>query len=239
MRARWLLLSVVIVAVGGAAIVLHSPVFAVDRIDIFGAQRTDVASVVQELGVGPGALLVWVDTAAVHDAIASEPWISDVRVSRIWPGTVEIEVIEREPVAWIEGVFGWMLVARDGTVVERTVEPNATYLQAAVAFPDADLGDRPQDPEWTEVVDMARVLSDDIGSSLRLEMRGAEMWTEVFDHEVRLGIPIDLADKARALRAMLTEEIPGGAIIDVSSPLRPAIVPIGAQLAVESDGGEG
>jgi cell division protein FtsQ len=239
MRARWLLLGIIFLALSTIVVVVHSPLMAVERIDIRGAVETDVARVVAAEGVGVGALLLWVDTDDLEAAIADEPWVSDVRVQRVWPDTIEIEVVEREPVVWIEGVFGWMLVGRDGTVIDRSAEPGPGLMRAALAFPDAEPGDQPLDPAWSEVVEMALVLDDDIGSTLVLEMRGPEMWTFAFDHEVRLGTPIDLADKGRALRAMLGEDVPGGAIIDVSSPLRPAIVPIGAQLGVETSEEQG
>jgi len=180
------------------------------------------------------ALLLWVDTSAIAEGVKREPWVADVKVDRIWPDRVVVEVLEREPAVWIEGVLGWMLVGRDAAVLERSDVPGTGLLRAALAFPDRYPGDRPVDPLWNEVVTMALVLSDDIGGTLTLEMRGVEMWTVVFGHDVRLGHPIDLADKGRTLRAMLAEEVPDGAIIDVSSPLRPALVPAESQVDIES-----
>ena len=52
------------------------------------------------------------------------------------------------------------------------------------------------------------------------------MWAEVGGHPVRFGHPIDLADKGRALAALLEEDLPEGATIDVVSPRRPAVVPL-------------
>ncbi len=238
-RARRWPLVVGIVAVLAAVGVVHSPLMAVEAVEILGADRADVQRVVDDIGLGPGALLLWVNTGAIEAAVISEPWVADVRVDRIWPDRVVVEVIEHEGVVWIEGVLGWMLVSRDGTVLERASEPGSGLLLAALAFPDQLAGDRPVDPAWLEVVEMALVLSDDIGGTLALEMRGAEMWTTGFGHDIRLGHPIDLADKGRTLRAMLAEDIPPGAIIDVSSPLRPAVVPLESQGVVETPDTEG
>jgi cell division protein FtsQ len=223
----------------GAVGVVHSPLMAVDTVEVLGATRSDVRQIVDATGVGPGALLLWVNAGAIEEAVAVDPWVADVRVDRIWPNRVVVEVIEHQAVAWIEGIQGWMLVSRDGTVLERSEVPGSGLLVAEFAFPDRLPGDRPADPAWHEIVQMALVLSDDIGGTLRLEMRGAEMWTSTFGYEVRFGHPIDLADKGRTLRAMLAGEIPEGAIIDVSSPLRPAIVPLESQVAVETSSSEG
>ena len=210
--------------IGGAALVLNSPLFSVRTVEIDGVDRSEAAARVAGTGIGEGALLLWVDTGVIDQAVRGDPWVSDVRVRRVWPDRVVVEVLERRPVVWIEGVLGWMEVAEDGTVVARADHPPPGLMQATVAFPDRDPGDRPADPTWKEIVEMALVLEAGIGPTMVLEMRGSEMWTSALGHEVRLGFPIDLADKARTLLALLGGDVPTGAMIDVTSPRRPAIV---------------
>ena len=237
-RRRWPLVAVIVISLGalGAA---HSPLMALDEVEVLGASRADVAAVVEGAGIGAGALLLWIDAGSLEAAVRAEPWIADVRVDRILPNRLVVEVIEHQPVLWIEGVLNWMLVARDGTVLEVALDPSPGLLRAALAFPDREPGDQPVDPLWGEVVEMALVLADDLGGTMALETRGSEMWTEVFGHQVRLGFPIDLADKARTLRALFSEELAEGAVVDVSSPLRPAIVPPEIQVDVEPSDGQG
>jgi len=235
---RWLQVVAILLTVG-AAVVVHSPLMAIEMVEVVGADHADVAAVVEEIGLGPGAFLLWVNTGAIEEAIAAQPWVVDVRVDRIWPDRVVVEVLEHQAAVWIEGGPGWMLVSGDGTVLERAEDPGPGLLRAELAFPDRLPGDRPVDPTWHEIVEMALVLSDDIGSTLTLEMRGAEMWTSTLGHDIRLGHPIDLADKGRALRAMVAEDLPANAIIDVSSPLRPAIVGSKLQGVVETSVSEG
>lgn len=238
-RGRNWPIAVVAVVFGAAVVAVNSPLLAVDSIEILGAEHTDVQAALDEAGLGAGALLLWIDTGGIERSIRQDPWVADVRVERIWPHSVVVEVVEHQPVVWIEGVLGWMLVARDGTVLERADAPGSGLLVASVALPDRAAGERPIDPAWQEIVDMALVLADDIGSTLVLEMRGPEMWTSAFGHEVRLGHPIDLADKGRTLRAMLAGDVPDGAIIDVTSPLRPAVVPFDSPGVVETAPEEG
>lgn len=231
----WVVIGVALVAIVG---ILHSPLLAVDRIDIQGVSRSDVVARVADAGLGQGALLLYVDTGAIEEAVRADPWVADARVERIWPDSVVVEVIEHDPLVWIEGITGWMLVARDGTVLEIADEPTTGLMRAAVAFPDREPGDDPIDPAWNEIVEMALVLRDDIGGTITLELRGPELWTTALGHEVRIGNPIDLADKGRTMRAMLTDDLPAGAIVDVSSPLRPAVIPPESEDEVES-GGDG
>ncbi len=217
----WVTLAAVVAAAGFA---LHSPLLSVHKIEVVGAVRSDPAPRVAEAGVGEGAILVWVDTGAVAEAVAQDPWVADVRVQRVWPDRLVVEVIERIPVAWVEGITTWMLVASDGTVLEIGEGPGGGYLRAVLAFPDLPPGEQPTDPTWGEIVALATTLRDDIGGTMTVELRGTELWSETSGHPVRLGYPIDLADKARTLRVMLLQEnLTAGATIDVSSPLRPAI----------------
>lgn len=222
-RARWLLL-VILAVIGVVALVLNTPLVSVRHIEIEGAHRSAAADRIAASGVGEGALLLWVDTGAIAEAVRADPWVRDVRVSRVWPDRIVVEILERRPVAWIEGVLGWMEVAEDGTVVARAAQPGSGLLHASVPFPDLAPGELPADPTWMEIVEMARVLHDDIGATMTLEMRGSEMWTSVLGHDVRLGFPIDLADKARSLQALVATDLPAGATIDVTSPRRPAVV---------------
>lgn len=215
------------------AVVVHSPLLSVDTVRIEGVTRSAAEARVADTGVGAGALLLYVDTGEIEDAVRADPWVVDVAVSRIWPDAVVVEVLEHDPLMWIEGVSTWMLVARDGTVLELADEPTPGLLRAAVAFPDREPGEDPIDPSWTELVELALVLADDIGGTLELELRGPELWTVALGHEVRIGHPIDLADKGRTMRAVLASEPPDGSIIDVSSPIRPAVIPPEAQVVVE------
>ncbi|MEK7252902.1 MAG: FtsQ-type POTRA domain-containing protein [Actinomycetota bacterium] len=217
----WFTLAAVVAAAGFA---LHSPLLSLHDIEIVGAARSDPAPRVAASGVGEGAILIWIDTGAVARAVSEDPWVADVRVQRVWPDRLVVEVLERIPVAWVEGISTWMLVASDGTVLENGDIPGGGYLRAVLAFPDLPAGEQPADPTWGEIIALATTLRDDIGGTMTVELRGTELWTETSGHPVRLGYPIDLADKARTLRVVLLQEnLPAGATIDVSSPLRPAI----------------
>lgn len=235
-RRRWVGWLFLLLFVAAGSLVAHSPWLSLKEVEVLGEVRSAARSRIAGAGVGEGALLLWVDTGAIERAVLADPWVSDVRVDKVFPDRLVVEVLEHRPLVWIEGVLGWMLVAEDGTVVERASAPEAGRLRAGVAFPDVDPGVQPLDPGWHEIVEMALVLDEFIGGTITLEMRGAEMWTEALGHPVRLGHPIDLADKARTLLALLGQELPPGSTIDLTSPARPAIV--GANPEGELEGGD-
>lgn len=219
----WLAAFAVVAAVG---IVLHSPLLSVSRIEVVGAVESSAVSRVADSGVGEGALLLWVDTDAVRRAVEADPWVAAVSVERVWPNRLIVEVVERHPVAWIEGASGWMRVADDGAVIDIADRPSPDLVHVSVGVPDRAPGATPSGALWLEIVGMARVLSaaPEIPLGLIIEQRGAEVWTAVSTLEVRFGHPIDLADKARALVAMLGESHVPGSRIDITSPQRPAVL---------------
>lgn len=232
-RRRWpwvVLGGFVIAAVIGA---LHSPWLSVREVEILGASHADVAARIDSTGVGEGAILIWVDTGDIVTAVAADPWVRDVRVDREWPDRLVVEVSEHQPVVWIEGIIGWMLVSAHGTVLETAARPGPGLLRAELAFPDLAPGAAPDDPTWDEIVQMAVVLEQPLAAAVVLQHRGPEVWTRVRDHDIRLGHPIDLADKARTMQAILSEGLPPGVTLDLISPLRPALVGDNVQPVVE------
>jgi hypothetical protein len=73
-------------------------------------------------------------------------------------------------------------------------------------------------------VALALELDPVLAAASDLRLQGTELWLDVPGHRVRLGAPIDLADKARVLQVLLTEDLPAGATIDLVAPGRPAVV---------------
>jgi hypothetical protein len=55
-----------------------------------------------------------------------------------------------------------------------------------------------------------------------------ELRAFVADYLVRLGRPLDMEAKARALAAVLDEQPPAGSVITLVAPTRPAVLPPGA-----------
>jgi cell division protein FtsQ len=99
-------------------LVTASPLLDVDEIDVRGLERTPVDAVIAQAGIARGEALVEVDLPAAEQAVAALPWVDQVDSRRSVFGTVTIEITEREPVAAVPGAGGWLLVDRDGRVLE-------------------------------------------------------------------------------------------------------------------------
>ena len=100
---RWRLVLLAVVAtgvVGGLGwLFWSSDLLAVDRVSVQGASVLTDAEVVRAAGVSPGTPLARVDLDRTASQIAELAPVADVDVVRDWPGTLRIELTEREPVA--------------------------------------------------------------------------------------------------------------------------------------------
>lgn len=158
---RWLpertgmrvVLSAAVVAVLGASaaiIVWFTPALSVRSIEVSGLDHVPEAEVVAALGVDEGTPLMQVDTRAAAQGVAGIARVARVGVHRDFPSTLEVDVTERDPVAYVEADDGPHLV--DGDAVEfaqvdpppglpriRMDDPADTGLERSVLSMVADL----------------------------------------------------------------------------------------------------
>jgi hypothetical protein len=116
----------VVVVVVAAAVATQTSLLDVDRIRIDGVGHTAATDVRRVARISPGDTMVGVDAGGAAARVEALPWVEEATVARRWPGTVEIHVTEREPVATVEVAEDWVaLVDADGRVLEVTRRPPA------------------------------------------------------------------------------------------------------------------
>lgn len=114
-RLRWVVAgaAVALLVVAGYSLT-QSPVLDVDRIEIGGASNTDRSALLAAAAIPADAPMVSIDESAVEQRLEALPWIRSASVARDWPGTVRIQVSEREPIAVVGDGSGAVVVDRDG-----------------------------------------------------------------------------------------------------------------------------
>ncbi len=122
LRRVLVLLAIVGVVVLGI-IVVRSPLFDLDHIEVGGVIRSDQNDVLAVAGLSRGEPLMDADIVSARTAIESLPWVFSAVVAREWPGTVTIDVVERQAVAALPSGAGYAIVDRFGHVVERVAQP--------------------------------------------------------------------------------------------------------------------
>lgn len=214
-------------AVTAAAAATRSPLLDVDHVDVRGAERTPRRQFLHAGGLVGRPAMTDVDSATVARRVEALPWVLDARVRRQWPGTVRVDVVERDPVAAVPAEGAWAVVDAAGRVLEvvgakpgglpvlggvpspgppgSTLAPAAGVpLGVAAAVP---AGLRPR------VADVATVAGGEV--ELRLAPPGVV---------VRLGRPVDLDAKLAALAALVAgADLTATAAVDVRVPRAPVL----------------
>ena len=103
-RRIWRIVLVVLGVIAAGAVVWvvwFSSALAVNRIEISGTTTLKPMDVRSQAAVRLGEPLARVDTVAIESRVAAMERIDRVEVTRHWPRTLRIEVVERKPIAWV------------------------------------------------------------------------------------------------------------------------------------------
>ena len=210
-RGGWAL-SGVAPFVAAAWLLLASPWLVVDRVVVQGQQRLSAEQVLAAAGVAPGTPLARVDTDAVAARVRVLGPVERVTVSRSWPGTLRVTVVERVPLVAVPQGRQFVLLDREGVVVARQSRPPAGVVRLVVAHPSPD--DRATSSALTVLQGLPTGLRSLVAS---VRARTAEEVTLVLkDRRVVVwGGPSDSEAKAAVLVPLLKMK---GHVFDVTSP---------------------
>jgi cell division protein FtsQ len=141
-RGRLIVAAAVAFAVLAGLGAFRTPLLDVDRIVVTGASHTSVADIMAASGVALDQALVDVDTDGARQRVERlVPWVQTARVSRSWPGSVRITVVERSAVAQVQDPGGtWFVVDADGRLLEPTAAPRPDLVTVLGTVPDAAPG---------------------------------------------------------------------------------------------------
>ncbi len=208
-RLTWFLVVVFLLAliVGGLA-VLGSGLFAVEDVEVEGADRADPAAVDAVVDSLLGTPVLRVDTDAVESQLEAIPWVQDARVTTDFPHGARIELRERTAAATYQGPDGsFRVIDPEGRVLELADEQPADLLVvSADGAPDVPPGQFAPTgfraaaslvdaltPTMEAVAESIVVTAD--GSDVRLLLAGGI--------EVRFGASQDLVAKLVRLQTWL------------------------------------
>ncbi len=244
-RLRRVQVGAAVVVVGGLACgAVASPLLDVDQVIVGGADPSRIEGIEQAAGIRLGSALATVDLDRVRAAAEAVPWVDTATVTRSWPDSVLISVSERRALAAarVPG-GGWVLVDADRQLASAD-RADLTALPTVVgavaeARPGAPLDDAATGALGLVVL-LDGVLTADGGESPRSQPEiviGPEGDLEVSlvssqgaPFQMRLGRPVDLEEKVRALAALLRGGVlaePGPitetVVIDVRVPSAPVM----------------
>jgi cell division protein FtsQ len=134
------------------------------------------------------------------------PWVESVSVSRSWPGTVRISVVERTTVAVLAGPQNtWALVDRNGMVLESvTAKPSDVV---AVTSPSDLVTPGVVQPDLSYAMAVARSITPELRTWVVLVQPGSDGTVNLALRDgmsVILGTEAHLQDKMVDLASVLT-----------------------------------
>ena len=133
-------LAVLIVTLLGVVVWLiwFSSVLAVRSVEVEGLTTLKEARVLQVAQVPEGEPLARVDLARIETQVAALERVSEVKVSRSWPRTISIDVIERKAIVW-SSVNGRIRgIDRSGIDFRSYGKAPADLIEATITVNDAD-----------------------------------------------------------------------------------------------------
>jgi cell division protein FtsQ len=193
-------------------VVYGTAVLGVRDVRVVGAESVDPAAVRVAASVPLEVPLARVDLDEVRDRIQAIPPVDRAVVSRDWPGTLVVEVVERTPVAAVPVGRQFVLVDDEGVAYRTVTRSPAGLPLARLARPG------PDDVNTRAALTVLSALTKELREQLvavsveapariRLELRG--------DRTVVWGDDTASETKAKVSTALLARE---GDTIDVSAP---------------------
>lgn len=157
-----------LVAWGARKYVTTSPRFAVQRIVVSGAKMRTAEEIAAKAGIAPGDNVFLLDLDRAQNKLAKDPWMARAALSRRLPGTVIIDVDERQAAA-IVAAGETFLATASGEVFKKLEPGDPDDLIVVTGIEHDAIGG---DPEGTaRTVRRALDLAGDYDSS-RLSLHG-------------------------------------------------------------------
>ncbi|MCL5774114.1 MAG: FtsQ-type POTRA domain-containing protein [Firmicutes bacterium] len=192
----------------------NSPFFQLKSIEVYGNQKVGKEDIVQAAKVNAGDNILRISIPEINKSVKSIIWIKSVKVSRIFPGGLKIQVEERKPALVVsrdDPSMEWFDADEDGYVLEAAppVEDEMTPHVVLQQKKKIEVGSRIDSDKIRIALDAWTELDDKLkGVLLYFEIdedRNLTLECDINDNplEIRLGVTKDLSSKFANLYALL------------------------------------
>lgn len=223
--------QVLVVAALAASVVYvaNSPLLSVQSIDVVGVGLSRAIETLAEHDISIGEPMFTLNVSEAEAAIAGNPWVIDVSVDRRWPTTIDVVVTERSALA----VVG---TSRDVVAIDGVVLPGDGSGLPLILLPAVSTDGVYTSADVVGSLQFIEALRPDLVVITRIVADVDGLIAEVGEYRVRLGRPVDMAEKARALGPVIDRQPAPGSEITLIAPGRPAVLSPGDDPASDDDG---
>lgn len=224
-------------AQGQIALLASDAGFEVSHVRVTGTERMNEQRVYERVLSQRDMPMPLVDIEAIREDLLELPWVKDARVSRQLPGTLKIDIVERQPHALLEKADRLMLIDDQGNELEPASNTRAKEM-LLISGPGAG----------RQVQALDRLL--EAAPALRPQVKAAEWvgnrrWNLTFKTDQILALPQGEDEAASALISFARldgqNRLLGGKVstFDMRAPPRIYMRIPGRAAQVLNGGGEG
>lgn len=199
------------------AVVWSTPVITVRSIEVAGTQHAAAEELVAASGVKEGDNLLRVDRKQIGLNVLQQPWLRKAEVSVHLPGTVSIEVEERQAMLFARQADGTHLIDDQGEAFLVADPPEGTIEVAGHGVDDPVV--------LSHAIDVARAIPADKRGAIQVITidSGEDIVLQLHDgRTVAWGADDNNHDKARAFAIVLDRE---GKHWNISNPTAVTVRP--------------
>lgn len=110
--------ALVALGVVASSRVVDARFLSVDRVTVQGTRRLSASAIDALIGEVRGGSLLRVDLKQFQARLLESPWVAAVTVRRIFPSTIDVRIVEREPVAIARLKNQLFLVDGTGVIID-------------------------------------------------------------------------------------------------------------------------
>jgi cell division protein FtsQ len=217
LRRRWIALLTVLTVAAVVYFLFFTSMLGVRSVEVIGNSAVSTEKLLAAADIPEQKPMMALDTGVIQERVGALPGIATVEVSRSWPSTVEIEVIERTPIGYYDTGEKLHLVDGNGVVYKEITEKPA-------GLPELKLPRvAPDDPVTRAVTAVLAAIPKELRDRVvaaGAETAGSVTLTLADGKTVRWGDAEQSDRKAKVLAALMTRE---GTTYDISSPELPTV----------------
>jgi cell division protein FtsQ len=102
--------------------------FALAQVHISGNRQTSEIDVLDKIGLNGWTSMIGFNALSARERIASLPWVQSVSVRKVYPATVNVQIVEKKPFAIWQHDDHLSLIEKDGAVIAPYSNPAFAHL---------------------------------------------------------------------------------------------------------------
>jgi cell division protein FtsQ len=114
--------------------------FAMSQVQVVGNKETSEIDVIQEVGLDGWTSLIGFDASGARARVAALPWVEGAAVQKIYPGTLEVRIVEKKPFAIWQHGSELTVVEKDGKPIAPLVTGRHASLPVVIGMGAAEQG---------------------------------------------------------------------------------------------------